>query len=264
MTIKIYIGHDSREAVASDVCAHSILRRTETPVDIQYLKHRDLRKEGLFARPWIIDSETGNWRDLIDSRPFSTEFSHTRFLVPCLMKHKGWALFMDSDMIFLSDIKRLFSLCDDKFAVMCVKHQHKPNPNAIKMDGRQQLSYYRKNWSSFVMFNCGHEANKYLTAERVNFMKGSDLHAFSWLEDSQIGELPITYNYISGVSPKLPPERSNMPDVIHYTEGGPWFEEYRDIPYGGLWTAEYEDWQRNGEPNVCVVRTTRYDPRELK
>lgn len=242
----VYIGWDSREAVVSYVAAHSILERTQSLVSIRYLKHRELRASGNFTRPWLVDSCTGNYTDLIDNKPFSTEFSHTRFLVPELMKYKGWALFMDADMIFLSDIKRLFSFCNPNYAVMCVKHNHAVSDTSKKMDGRQQLHYHRKNWSSFVLWNCAHPANKELTKEKVSFMSGKDLHSFAWLDDSQIGTLPIEYNYISGVSPKLPVEFGNRPHVIHYTEGGPWFDECKGIPYEQFWLDEYEHWQENG------------------
>lgn len=177
------------------------------------------------------------------------------------MNYKGWALFMDCDMIFLSDIKKLFDLCDDRYAVMCVKHTHIPD-NKIKMDGREQLRYHRKNWSSFVLWNCGHEANRFLTKEAVGFMKGADLHSFCWLADSQIGELPFSYNYIAGVSPKLPPERGHRPDVIHFTEGGPWFEECQDVPYGQMWVDEYENWQAHGK-HVSSVPSVMFGAEEV-
>lgn len=257
----IFIGYDGREAVASDVAKHSILSRTKVPLTIHYLKHRELRAKGIFRRPWTIDADTGNFRDAIDAKPFSTEFSHTRFLIPHLQNYKGWALFMDSDMIFQSDIKDLFSLTNDKYAVMCVKHQHHPAANTRKMDGRAQLQYYRKNWSSFVLWNCSHTANKKLTPEKINFMLGSELHAFGWLDDDLIGSIPFRYNYISGVSGKLPmiDGRQEVPYVIHYTEGGPWFEESRDVPYANLWMNEFEDWQRNGDHGVISIPATKYD-----
>lgn len=260
--LPVYIGWDAREAVTADVAAHSILKRTQSTVKINYLKHRELGEKGLFNRPWVIKGPRREMYDLLDDKPFSTEFSHTRFLVPALTGYHGWALFMDSDMIFLSDVNKLFNLCDDKFAVMCVKHQHKVKAGDMKMDGRQQLSYYRKNWSSFVLFNCGHPSNRNLTPEKVNFMKGSDLHAFSWLKDHEIGDLPYTYNFIAGVSPKMPGNSGGMPDVIHFTEGGPWFDECKEIPYAGKWVEEYEDWQRNGHDMISPVATTRYDAME--
>lgn len=216
----------------------------------------------MFARPWLVDGATGQYSDLIDGKPFSTEFSHTRFLVPELMNYQGWALFVDGDMLFLSDIKKLFKLVDPKCAVMCVKHNHVVDNLTKKMDDRVQLQYYRKNWSSFVLWNCAHPANRFLTRDKVNFMPGRDLHAFSWLKDEQIGALPYTYNYISGVSPKITEEQKvgHMPDVIHYTEGGPWFEECKDIPYESAWLQEYEEWQKDGaETKVCSVPTLKYE-----
>lgn len=205
----------------------------------------------------------GDTVDMIDGKSFSTEFSHTRFLVPSLMNFKGWALFMDSDMICLSDIAKLFALVDDRYAVMCVKHMHKPE-ESHKMDGREQTKYYRKNWSSFVLWNCGHPANAILTDSMVSTMKGSDLHSFSWLQDIHIGTLPSSYNFISGVSPKLPPERGGMPDVIHYTGGGPWFDECQFVPYAGLWIREFEDWQANGAGNkITSIASIAYEPEEV-
>lgn len=255
----VFIGHDSREAIASDVLSHSIRRRTNLPTEIKFLKHRELRKSGHFARPWLTEGDTGNWKDLIDNKPFSTEFSHTRFLVPALMEFKGWALFVDSDMVFLSDIKKLFALFDDKYALMCVKHQHRPQPNEIKMDGRQQTIYQRKNWSSFMAINCAHPSNAFLTKEKVNFMTGADLHALSWLKDYEIGDLPNTYNYISGVSPKLPPERGGMPDVVHYTAGGPWFAECKDVPFSQVWIDEFESWSATGHDIISPVASTVHE-----
>jgi len=212
----------------------------------------------------LIHGETGENTDLIDGKTFSTEFSHTRFLIPHLMDYKGWALFMDADMIFLSDIKDLMAHADEKYAVMCVKHHYPRATDYIKMDNRTQRIYTRKNWSSFVLWNCSHPANKYMTPERVNFQHGGDLHGFSWLSDDLIGALPTTYNYISGISPKLPQNSSGAnhgwPKVIHYTDGGPWFETCRDVPYAQTWIDEYESWQREGAiKNYTDIATTRYE-----
>lgn len=261
--LKIFIGYDSREAVASNVASHSITRHTQAETSIQLLKHRDLRKQGLFSRPWLIRPDSGDYEDLIDGRPFTTEFSHTRFLVPALMQYKGWALFIDSDMIFLSDVKHLFKLCDERYAVQCVQHKHVPKEGAPKMDGRLQNVYHRKNWSSLVLWNCGHPSNKKLTIEKVNHMKGGDLHAFSWLQNHEIGDLPATYNYISGVSPRMPSMNGKavLPDNIHYTEGGPWFEGCADVPYADLWISEFEEWCREAQSNpaISAFPTTKYD-----
>lgn len=145
-------------------------------------------------------------------------------------------------MIFTNDIKKLFDKCDPSKAVMVVKHYHEVPKDGLKMDGRVQQNYYRKNWSSFVLWNCGHPANKDLTSERVNYMKGSDLHSFNWLTDDLIGALSFNYNYISGISPIL----SDKPSVVHYTEGGPWFDECKHVPYADWWDDERRHWEELG------------------
>jgi len=184
---------------------------------------------------------------LLDNKPFSTEFSHTRFLVPALMGYAGRALFLDADMIFLSDVNKLFQMFDGQVAVQCVKHLHHPPANVQKMDGRLQLQYYRKNWSSFVLWNCGHPANRKITKEKVNYMPGRDLHAFTWLLEDEIGSISYQYNYISGVSPNPTIDgRKMQPSVIHYTEGGPWFPECKNVPYADLWDDERRIWEEAG------------------
>lgn len=241
MEIKAYIGWDSREKIAYDVCKKSIEHNTFSKPKIIPLVHKELRRQGWFTRPWLTNAYDGNWMDLVDNRPFSTEFSHTRFLVPALNNYKGWALFMDCDMVFDDDIKHLFALCDDKYAMMCVKHNHK-GAERLKMDGCPQTQYYRKNWSSFVLWNCGHLANKILTPEWVSTKAGGELHAFSWLQDHQIGNLPPEYNWIEAISP------SNIkPKVIHYTEGGPWFEAYKEVKHADIWWKYYQRWLDSGE-----------------
>lgn len=257
--IPVYLGFDSREPTASEVAAHSIRRRTRSPINIKYLKHKDLRKEGAFTRTWMTN-ETGNMIDVVDGKPFSTEYSHTRFLIPHLQNYKGWALFLDPDMLFLCDIEKLFALKDDKYAVMCVKHNHTIGKGGVKMDGCEQQNYYRKNWSSFVLWNCNHPANRQVTKEFVNKAKGSELHSFSWLSDDLIGLLPHTYNYIRGVSPALPAESKGKPDVVHYTEGGPWFDNCKHVAYAQFWLDEYENYQANREDYIVShIPTIAYD-----
>lgn len=233
MSINIYIGYDSREKAAYDVCKHSILKHC-SDVNIIPLEHKNLRKKGFFSRPWIIDEE-GHFKDMRDERPFSTEFAFTRFLVPHLQK-EGWALFIDSDMVFTADMKELFALVDDSKAVMVVKHDYSysSNTEAVKMDGCKQERYFRKNWSSLILWNCNHPANKSLTLEHVNFMSGSWLHAFSWLKDEEIGGLPQEWNWLEGHS-----DKSIAPKNIHYTRGGPWFKNYKKVDYAKEWLAEF-------------------------
>jgi lipopolysaccharide biosynthesis glycosyltransferase len=164
----------------------------------------------------------------------STEFSFTRFLTPLLNGYDGWALFIDCDMLFLESPDKLFELADDKYAVMCVKHDYIPK-STIKMDGKVQHLYPRKNWSSVMLFNCSHPSNQRLTREVVNTGSGAFLHQMQWLKDEEIGELPKEWNWLVGWHKE--PE-DGTPKLLHYTEGGPWFKGYEDCGYATEWNSE--------------------------
>ena len=121
---KIFIGWDARENEAFEVCQYSLNRRSAEPLDIMALRIQAVRHQGLF---WRRQKTEGNKRvDLEDGKPFSTDFAFTRFLVPTLMNYEGWALFCDCDFLFLRDVGDLFHLRDDRYAVMCVKHEYAP------------------------------------------------------------------------------------------------------------------------------------------
>jgi len=242
--INVYVGHDSREDIAYKVCEYSIKRRNKR-INVKPLKHRELRSKGLFRRPWSVDSDTGLWRDSIDGKNFSTEFSHTRFLVPALNNFHGWALFMDCDMLVRADLNELLLQVDPKYAVMCVKHNHRPK-ESIKMDNQVQTAYPRKNWSSVMLFNCGHPSNKRLTPEFVNMATGSYLHQMEWLQDYEIGHIGHEWNWIEGSSPAM--DIKNI-KIIHYTLGGPWFEDekFHHVMYAELWESELARMRSFGE-----------------
>ena len=214
----IYIGYDTREDIAYQVSKFSALQQTKN-VSVFPLKLDDLKEQGLY---WRGEDKLG-----------STEFTFSRFLVPELNDYKGWALFCDCDVIFLEDINNLFNLKDDKYAVMCVQHDYTPKEET-KMDGKQQTLYPRKNWSSLVLWNCGHPSNQKISKELINNPEttGKYLHRFSWLKDEEIGAIPHYWNWLVGWYKE--PNDGN-PKAIHYTEGGPWFENYRDCDYHQKW-----------------------------
>jgi len=216
--MKIFVGWDSREDIAYQVCRESILA-LQPNAEIIPLKQKELRKGGHY------------WRD-VDTLA-STEFTFTRFLIPHLCNYKGWALFIDCDFVALDDVKNLFDQVDDRYAVMCAQHDYTPRPG-VKMDGQTQTVYPRKNWSSMMLINCGHPSNKKLTKDLVNnsSVTGKYLHRLSWLNDSEIGSISHEWNWLVGVY-KEPEDGS--PKFIHYTEGGPWFKQYQDCEYNYEW-----------------------------
>ena len=217
--MKVFVGYDPREDMAYQVCKHSIVSKQPT-AEVKPLIQKELRDKGWYTRP--VDKLA------------STEFTFTRFLVPELCNFEGWALFIDCDMILTTDIAELFAQADDRYAVMCVQHDYKPK-EGTKMDGQTQTVYPRKNWSSAMLINCGHPSNQRLDMDLVNNpeINGAYLHRFSWLEDEEIGSLDHTWNYLVGVYNDI-----EKPKLIHYTEGGPWFENYRNCEFHQEWKDE--------------------------
>lgn len=235
--LTVYIGWDSREPIAADVCKHSILEHASIPVDIVMLKQDELRDRGLY------------WRDV--DKLASTEFTFTRFLVPELNNFEETAIFMDSDMILTTDIVELIADVDPKKAVSCVQHDYTP-PEGVKMDGQQQLAYPRKNWSSMVVWNCAHPANKQVTKELVNDpeVTGAYLHRFSWLKDHYIGLLGPQWNWLVGWYVE---SRDGSPLLLHYTEGGPWFPNHENCGYADVWNSYHKDYLRSKpQPSVSI------------
>lgn len=213
--IPVFIGYDSREAVAFSVLAFSIQARATQPVTIAPLMLTQL--SGVLTR---------------ERHPLqSTDFSFSRFLAPYLSGFSGWSIFMDCDMLVLDDIERLWQLRDDRYAVMVVKHDHVPKETQ-KFLGEPQSKYEKKNWSSVMLFN--NAKCKALTPEYVNTASGLELHQFKWLgDDGLIGELPERWNHLVGYNPPRPDAA-----LVHYTLGGPYFEEYRDCEYSTEWRTE--------------------------
>ena len=231
--MKVFVGWDSREDIAYQVCKHSIIRRNEN-AEVMPLKQEELKKSGVYTR---------------DADPLSsTEFTFTRFLVPHLANYKGWALFVDCDFVFVEDIEKLFNLASKQdYAVMVVQHEYNPT-NTVKMDGKTQHVYPRKNWSSLILFNCEHPSNAILTPDIVNKASGAYLHRFQWLKDEEIGCLSPEWNWLVGWYEE---PRHGKPKAIHYTEGGPWFPNYMNCQYGAIWTEEkykYLETHKNPPP----------------
>ena len=137
------------------------------------------------------------------------------------MDFDGWAIFMDCDMLCQDDIAKLWNQRDEKYSVMCVKHNHDPKKKT-KFLGEIQTSYPRKNWSSLMLLNCQKCRN--LNIEYVNNASGLDLHRFNWLEnDNEIGEIKGTWNSLVKDT-----KNNNDASLIHWTLGGPWFKDQRD------------------------------------
>lgn len=218
---KVFIGFDPIESVAWHTMAHSVLRQSTIPIALIPINLANLKS--LY------------WREA-DYRQ-SNEFSFSRFLVPYLSDYEGYSLFFDCDMLLRGDVRELFEAAQDNpdMAVHVVKHDYEPR-NEVKYLGNIQYKYPRKNWSSVVVWNCAHPSNRVVTPEYVNSASPADLHRFNWLEDKHIGELNIRWNWLVGEYGDPPSDVKN----VHWTIGGPYFNEYRTADFSEEWFAEYK------------------------
>ena len=240
--LHLFIGWDPNEQDAYKVAAHSAVRRSSLPLVVHPVKERPLRQEGLYTRPYSVTA-SGQRVDGLDGKPFSTEFSFTRFLVPHIARKlglSGQVLFCDGDFLFLSDLADLFRDTDQRSVVSVVKHNYLPLNNS-KMDGQSQEQYRRKLWSSLMMFNLDHPRLDKLDAEYVNTHCGQTLHHFDWVGDDLIGEIDERWNWIPGASPTIKSGFHWAPNAVHFTEGVPYVHPNKEkTPFAEDWLAEYE------------------------
>jgi lipopolysaccharide biosynthesis glycosyltransferase len=217
MSEKIFltVGFDQKESIAYHVFCQSVLEKSTIPVTFLPLADNTLNcyKE---------KHEDG-----------SNKFIYSRFLTPFLMDYVGWAIFADGDMICNDDIANLWKKRDETKAVMVVKHDYKTKQKQ-KYLGNKNEDYPRKNWSSLVLWNCAHPKNKILSPNFIENSSGAFLHRFSWLHDSEIGELGKEWNWLAIEYPDNPSAK-----LIHYTLGTPCFKEYSDSPMSEKWHESF-------------------------
>ena len=206
---------DPNETIAFHVLAASIWRHASAPVSVTPIKLNQVPMDR--AR-----------EDLQ-----STEFSFSRFLVPWMCNYDGAALFMDCDMMVTDDIVKLFQQQSDRYAMQVIKHDYTPSTET-KFLNQVQSRYKRKNWSSVMLFN--NERCKALTPRAINHQSGMYLHQFEWLEDFEIGELAPEWGHLVG---EYPWDLPYPPANIHWTLGGPYFDDYIDTDFNELWFAGF-------------------------
>lgn len=214
--LNIYIGYDEAEIISYHVAVSSIISRSSLPVSFTPISLKNISK--FFTRKKIAKQ--------------STDFAFSRFLTPYLSGYKGWSLFLDSDVIVLDDIAKLFKRRNDKYSVMVVKHKKYTPKLKTKFLNKKQLVYEKKNWSSVMLFN--NSKCRKLTPDYVNTATGLQLHQFKWLtNENKIGELNLKWNFLVGEYKKI-----KNPSILHYTEGGPYFQSFKKCDYANDWFKE--------------------------
>lgn len=210
--MRIFTGFDPREAVGWHAFMASLIRH------------------GL-PRDASVVPLCGEQRDGTNS------FTYERFRIPEICG-SGPALFVDgSDMLLRTPIKGLLDLYDKTKAVQVVKHDYRTR-HPRKYVGTEMEApnedYPRKNWSSVILWNCGHKSHRD-NAKLLRGFDGSILHRFAWLDDEEIGELPAEWNWLDEYG-----ENENA-KLVHYTNGIPGFSHYRTAPHAGEWKNAARD-----------------------
>lgn len=237
----VWIGWDPAEEDANMVAQKSLEARSSLPVNVRRIDYRPLVDLGVYTRPTEAYPPNRYW-DQISDAPMTTGHAIARFFIPYLSNYRGVALFVDGDVLFRSDIALLFAHFDPAKALQVVQHPAL-TVEPTKKGGQLQTGYARKNWSSVILWNCGHKAHRELTPEVLNTWPGRDLHAFKWLKDDLIGALPASWNYLIGVT-ELKPDEVHL---AHYTLGVPTVAGHEADEFAEEWL----DWTAAGREKVA-------------
>ena len=80
---------------------------------------------------------------------------------------------------------------------------------------------------------------KSLTPDYVNNASGLDLHRFKWLESEElIGEIPQKWNHLVDYNDNQDISKISN---LHWTEGGPYFKNYKNCGYSQDWLNEFKN-----------------------
>lgn len=236
--LKLYVGFDPREAAVYHVFCQSVIDHASGPVAFIPL-HRAM-----------LDNFDGQ-------QDGTNAFIFSRYLVPYLNDYEGFALFCDGDQVVTDDIYELYNLKDESKAVQVVQHDYQTQSDRKYIGTpleNDNINYPRKNWSSVVLWNCGAKANKILTPDFVSRAGGSLLHRFEWLNDDEVGNLPIEWNWLVGEYPENPTAK-----LYHHTLGSPGFFHYQDCEGSKIWNATLmRGLKMEGEEQAEMVRRAKW------
>lgn len=244
--MRVYIGYDPRDELAFRACVSSLREHSSIDLNIYPLKDYELRRLGIYSRPYSVEA-SGQKIDGIENRPFSTEFSFTRFAIPVFDESDDWVMFCDADFLWREDVRKLLDELSNSNYLMCVKHKYEPDEK-VKFDGMSQKKYWRKNWSSLMMMR---PARLPVTKELLNTADGMFLHQFQFVKDGgKIGGLSNKWNWLEGW-----PNNDVKPAAVHYTRGTPDMLAEK-LPFAGEWWEAVRKWKPSmnyhGISDLCM------------
>lgn len=203
--IKVFVGTDRSQRLAVKVLTHSILKHTNSNVDIQSLEN-------------IMIPEP---KDIRQSQ--RTGFSFARWAIPELCDYTGKAIYLDADMLVFSDIDSLWNTDMDDATIAIVDGSNAKNcSSGVKLN---------KNETSVMLLNC--VKARWSLAELVNGLDGSYnyqqmMSQLCFLNEPEIKRnIPRTWNSMDYWDAEAA--------LVHYTNvpTQPWVS--LDNPYGYIW-----------------------------
>lgn len=235
--VRIFIGSGDASALERKTLIHSIKKNTSRELEIWHYNGTNN----------TIENETGEQRpcpkkpELAKHHRYATEFSLFRFYIPQLCDFQGKALYLDSDMIVLSDIGELFDISLEGFDFSAV-------PDAYP-------SIAPNRWALSTMLIDCNDCRFDLDAIFTQIQQ----RRFSYSEFSQmskrvrnalphrIKELPKNWNHFD----KLEIDTK----LIHYTDldRQPW--KFRYHRYGEVWFEFFREAIQSGSISGEEIET---------
>lgn len=239
----VFIGSGEASLLERKTLIYSLRKHTRRDLDI------------------YVFNGTHNAIELNDGKPFLapmslrvkyrniTEFSSYRFLIPEIRNFQGKALWLDSDMVCLSDIGELFD---------------------TRMNGCDFLAkrdaYTDQGWGLSVMLidceKCRFDLEAFFDEIDQNVYSYTEFHEmrppFLSRHPYTIGELDPHWNVFDF--------HDNNTKLIHYTDlyTQPW--KYPNHPYGELWFQSFNEARASGyitQQDIELTRIRSYVRRNL-
>jgi lipopolysaccharide biosynthesis glycosyltransferase len=243
--VRVFIGSGEASVLERKTLIHSIRKHTQRPLDIYVFNGTHNAIEHNDEPPVLADMSLN-----VKYRNY-TEFSNYRWLIPSICNHQGRAIFLDSDMVCLSDIGEFFD-ADMQGCDMLAKAE------AYKGDATWGMSA--------VLFDCSRcrfdlegifaevDAGKFTNTEfhqmAPNFLKH---HPF------KLGKIDPHWNSFDHLD--------SATKLIHYTNLGtqPW--KFPGHVHEKLWFQYFEEAKKAGavaQPDIAKALSRAYVRRDIQ
>lgn len=211
--IRISIGTEPLQWVASEVLKHSIRRRTERPVE--------------FIESW---TKAAGWHPLmstVQKLKGGTGFNVWRWLTPQLYPD-GKAIYLDADQVVLADIGELWDQLQESKTIACVT-------DAIGIFGGKKVPEPGKVQTSVMLMDVGKLRSAMQQCDPIGqCSRGSmayrDLMQAAWLDRRQVQVLDPAWNHFGIVNEET--------KLIHYSHVASQPQKHPEHPAGWVFGTE--------------------------